>query len=34
MDVTPAEVAAASRSPLSPLTAGDTLPELASTLET
>jgi oligopeptide/dipeptide ABC transporter ATP-binding protein len=33
LDVTPADVAAASRSPLSPLTAGDTLPELASTLE-
>jgi oligopeptide/dipeptide ABC transporter ATP-binding protein len=33
LDVTPAEVAAASRSPLSPLTAGEKMPELAPTLE-
>jgi oligopeptide/dipeptide ABC transporter ATP-binding protein len=33
LDVTPAEVEAASRSPLSPLTAGDTVPDLTPTLE-
>jgi oligopeptide/dipeptide ABC transporter ATP-binding protein len=33
LDVTPAEVEAASRSPLSPLTASDTVPDLTPTLE-
>jgi oligopeptide/dipeptide ABC transporter ATP-binding protein len=34
LDVTPADVAAATRSPLSPRTAGETLPDLAPTLGT